>query len=1349
MNTNHPEWVRKYVGLPAQDCGRGPSHFDCYGLLRHVYDVEKGIGLPEFGSLSAEFAEAAQAQIEAEKGSWLEVAPGAEQPLDLVLCYKTFRQGKHYILRPLHIGIVTSPGVMLHAEGVIGACLEEYRENPTWARRVAGFFRHQALATGGEKGPADPFCRHEIVASEGTTISAIVAELGMGGEVELEFVRVAWGDGTPARAEEWDKPLTAGTRLCVSMIPKGGGAGLRMGLQIGIIGLALAAGAMTGGLLAPMAISMIGTLAMGMFLPPPSNKPAKLDPASPAYSLSGSKNGVRPGSPVPSLFGKFRCVPPMAGWYTASIGNKRYFYGIYEISNGLISDPILRIGDTHIDKFTGVAVILDRGWHPSQMIQRGTWNPRNGWPASPQFGYTWTASFSGTPSGATRAYAVGDTITFNDLYPRTDERAWDHNQNKPRANWPASVLEESIGAALKYGTTGVTRTSHPGADELQIDIGLDQLGRITGQGKFDDLTVKFDVLEAPTENPSLRRIAGKMTVNGKTQDAVFTGERWTVSGNSPSGQYDVTVRRLTPDSSGGDSQYLSDATWLNLKTIKHEDPVPVKGYARLFVKIKASGQLTGVLDKLSAECQRIGPTWNKSAARWEWKPSSSPATAFRLLLQTPAWADRLPDSSIAFPALREWAEFCAANKCNFDAYIDFATTRDKLLSDICLTGYAAWTMELGTGKMSVARDPVDQPNPIPIRFFSPANSWNIRWQYNTDPIPDFIRVTLADAKQGYAVKTFEVYNDGKNDKNSETNKEQQYLGVTDRAQAHLQARMELANLALRRMIHTRSVGPEYLAFDKVGAIVGLADDSLAIGLGRSGRIESLTFANSNGTGAITGCLLDQPIEMVRGENYALAISGEQAHVVRIVPDTRAGGTSVVKFAEPLAEANVIRPDDTWTFGIAERTVVPVMVRDIRPDARDGSAEVTFVPLPPLLATVLADIPEYQDFATLPRALPAPLVDSIVSDATVMQSTLRGDLVARVVFRLRPIAFTGYSVTVMFRLSSTDHEWSTAQASALSPGQIVITGVSEGSTYDFILFYEGAGLFASPATSITGHKVVGRTAPPAALTNIQINVLSGNMVQVRWDEIVEADVRAGGGIFVRHAGVSSGASWAASMSMLVQPLEGTSTQTLLPYLPGTYLFRVQDSSGLWSDISSAVVLDHSIAAYTSLSQIRENPTFAGEKQNLSLVSGNLRILATGFNAIPNVNAIPRFNSAGTTVQGLGIYYFSGVIDLGSVRHVRVRRHMVGFNEQINDVFDARTGNVDTWESWDGVTDAPGDCWLEVRHSLLDPVSNPWSTWTRIEAVELTTRWLQARGLVFTTDAAYTFVVGELGLDIDVI
>lgn len=1336
-----PEWVRKYVGLPSRECGRGPSHFDCYGLAQRAYEIEKGIHLPAYSNISEEFADAAQQQIEAEKGNWLEVAPGSEREMDLVLCYKTFRQGKGYILRPLHLGLVATPGLMLHAEGKIGACVEDYRDNPVWQKRVAGFFRHRNLALGGERGPADPFSRHEIVATEGTCIREILEELGMRGEVELDFTRVVFGDGRVARGEDWETPLRAGTRLQVSVIPRGQ-SGLRIGLQIGIIALAIVA-SYYGGPWAGLAVSTLGTLALNMFLPMPVHKPTKMDPASPAYSISGARNSLRPGSPVPTLFGKFRCTPPMAGWYTGSISNKRYFYGIYEISNGLITDPILRIGDTLIDKFTGVETILDRGWHPSQLIQKGGWNPKNNWPTAPQFGWTYRVTTVGAVPNGTRVFDIGDTITFNGLYPRTDARAWDVNQNKPRANWPGTIQEENIGAAIPYGTTGVTRTSNLGADELQVEIGLDQLGRITGQGEFDDHYAKFDILENPVEFPAARRVVASFTVTGKTQDAIFTGERWQVAYNSPSGQYDVTVRQLNPTESSGDSQYLNKSTWLNLKTIKHSDPVPVKGYARLFVKIKASGQLTGILDKLTAECQRIGPVWDKEKKEWEWKPSSSPATAYRLLLQAFPWAERLPDTSLALGPLQNWANFCATQKCEFNAYIDFLTSRDKLLSDICLMGYAAWTMEMGTGKMSVSIDPVDRPDPVPVRYFSSANSWNIRWTYTSEPPPDFIRVTIPNAKQGYAIETFEVYNDGKNVGNAETSREQQYLGETDKARAHLRARMEIANASVRRMIHTRTVGPEYLACE-IGDVVGLADDSLAIGLGRSGRIEEIFL---DGNGEISGCRLDQMIGMERGETYALAISGEDARVVRIVTDTRAGGTATVQFADTLPDTEAIRVDDTWTLGTSARTVVPVIVRDIRPDSRDGSAEVTFVPLPPQLATVGKDIPEYADFVTLPRALPAPIVDGIVSDATVMQSTLRGDLIARVVFRLRPISFTGYSVTVMYRLSNTDHEWTVAQASALSVGQIAVTGVGEGNTYDFVLFYESPTHFTSPSTNIRGHKVVGRSAAPLGLSNIQLSVQNGNTLHARWDSLTEADVRQGGGIFVRHAASTAGVTWATSLSLLSQPLAGTVTQTTLPFLPGTYLFRVRDSSGLWSPVSSEIVLDHNLQEFVNVSTLREDPGFVGTKQNLTVIDNTLRITATGFNAIPNVNAIPNFNRAGTTVQGMGIYTFENIIDLGSVKNIRIRRHMVGFNDLINDSFISRTGKLSTWESWSGVTSAPGDCWVEIAHTRLDPASNPWSTWTRLEVAELTTRYIRARALVFTTDATYTFVVDELGLTID--
>ena len=42
-----PSWISKYIGLPFEDKGRGPSGFDCWGIVTWIYMQELGLILPE------------------------------------------------------------------------------------------------------------------------------------------------------------------------------------------------------------------------------------------------------------------------------------------------------------------------------------------------------------------------------------------------------------------------------------------------------------------------------------------------------------------------------------------------------------------------------------------------------------------------------------------------------------------------------------------------------------------------------------------------------------------------------------------------------------------------------------------------------------------------------------------------------------------------------------------------------------------------------------------------------------------------------------------------------------------------------------------------------------------------------------------------------------------------------------------------------------------------------------------------------------------------------------------------------------------------------------------------------
>ncbi len=145
--TDIPPWVRRYIGIPYDERGRGPDKVDCYGLVRMVWENEFGLDLPEFGgeygpgpdNVKEERQRVAQCFREYgyATGDWTPVAPGEE------------RCGDGVLLRlmgfPIHVGVVVAPGMMLHCERGFDSALDRY-DGMRWQKRLVGFWRHKSLA---------------------------------------------------------------------------------------------------------------------------------------------------------------------------------------------------------------------------------------------------------------------------------------------------------------------------------------------------------------------------------------------------------------------------------------------------------------------------------------------------------------------------------------------------------------------------------------------------------------------------------------------------------------------------------------------------------------------------------------------------------------------------------------------------------------------------------------------------------------------------------------------------------------------------------------------------------------------------------------------------------------------------------------------------------------------------------------------------------------------------------------------------------------------------------------------------------------------------------------------------
>lgn len=127
-------WWNKYVGLPFKWNGRDHDGVSCWGLVCLVHWEVFGNRLPQFDELPV-------SEGNATPNKWLhlgqEVDLAEAQPGD-VLHMRGAINGRVY---PLHCGVVTVPGSVLHVEENAGACVVKYQGNLRFRNRVLGAYR--------------------------------------------------------------------------------------------------------------------------------------------------------------------------------------------------------------------------------------------------------------------------------------------------------------------------------------------------------------------------------------------------------------------------------------------------------------------------------------------------------------------------------------------------------------------------------------------------------------------------------------------------------------------------------------------------------------------------------------------------------------------------------------------------------------------------------------------------------------------------------------------------------------------------------------------------------------------------------------------------------------------------------------------------------------------------------------------------------------------------------------------------------------------------------------------------------------------------------------------------------
>ena len=650
----------------------------------------------------------------------------------------------------------------------------------------------------------------------GTTLAEVVARAWDGAEPPIGAV-----DGRVVPSAQWAATRLAGTEIVTlrSSVAGGDSNPLRVVLLLAVTWAALTIPGAQWGLglggwgasLASAGIAVGGQLLVNAIAPLPTSDVSTPGRPEVVYSLTGGRNQARAYQPMPLVLGEHRVVPDLAAApYSEIEGDDQYLYTAFHFGLGDLQVTNLEIGGTPIASYSDVT----RSW-PGELGEAGIGRER-------------------LLAGDVDTQAVGDLVSHTE--------------------W----TERAIPA---------------GATRVALDL-AGRIFRVNDSGGYESVTVVVDVEIYATTPGDVRRTALDTTVS-LTSDSP-TPVRLSVSWNLPADDpqptpgttWKLRLKRVAAPTPDTDRDY-DDVACTALRSYA-PDTADYAGQHRLEMKIRASEQLSGPLDQITALVRQQVPTpagagWGPPAA------SSNPAWIFRWFALGVRIGGRLvagaglPESRIDDASLRAWGAWCDTQQLRCDHVIQAAASVHDVLAVIAQCGRASpsWSSgRLGVVYEDAARLPSAMITPgnilagtleidyaagrkvdeVAVRYLSPA----LDWQY----------ATLRRRAAGITAPEHSVT--------------QTLPGVTTDRQAAQAANLLLAAQTWRRRRIRWQMGPAALTQIRRGDVVWLSHALLDGGV--AGRLLGLDGAD---------VALDRELEVAHGDHVLLMLPDGTLHATTV------------------------------------------------------------------------------------------------------------------------------------------------------------------------------------------------------------------------------------------------------------------------------------------------------------------------------------------------------------------------------------------------------------------------------------------------------------------------------------
>lgn len=651
-----------------------------------------------------------------------------------------------------------------------------------------------------------------------------------------------------------------------------------------------------------------------------------------------------------------------------------------------------------------------------------------------------------------------------------------------------SVVEDSLSVLLTQAGGYQSRTTALNTKTISLDFSfLRGLIEFDAQGNPGSRSVTVEIEYKLTSEPTTWTSAGTFVMSDATRSPVRRNKSIAVT----AGEYDVRVKRNTADST--DTKVADETTWTVLRSIQDQTAVQNTDVALIALRIRASEQLTGVIENLSVLAKARYQVWNGSS--WSEAQSNLAAWAYAdQLINTRSNIAPLATTRLDADALKDWADADTTAGREFNFVLDADDTVYDSCQQIASGGRGSFHMQ--DGVYSVVRDKLQT---VPVALITDRNSWDYEGELLFRKIPHALRVQFRNKDLDYVQDERIVYQDGYDVENATDIEELPLTGITNADQAYTEGRYHLAAMLLRPEIHRRSMDMENWRFNR-GDLVRLQSQAALIGLSTA-RVSAVQTSGTD----VTGVTLDDPVTMETGKSYGLDFRLSDFTRAQHDIDLNVGEQSTVVFSSVIPDTET-QPavGDLVVFGESGLETIECIVKSIEP-LSDTNARISFLDAAPAVHSADSPIPAWSSAITVATPLkpvepPVPTIEAINSDEFVMEFGPDGSLQSRIVVTLRlpsqssagNLYYQGQS-----RVSGVNGSWTSAALVPVDAGEVIFLNVKDTVTYEIRVRTTDGVVRASAWTSTVNHQVIGKTNPPPDVDTFMVERQADGTRKFTW------------------------------------------------------------------------------------------------------------------------------------------------------------------------------------------------------------------------------------------------------------